>query len=126
MAERRRVLLVDDSITVCTVVEKILRECGFEQIEIAQDGKAALDRLEKDAFEIILCDWEMTPMSGVEVLKEVRRNPEAKDTSFILMSARKEPQWIVAAKKAGADCMITKPFSAALLKTKIGQLGRRN
>jgi two-component system chemotaxis response regulator CheY len=126
MAERRRVLLVDDSTTVCTVVEKILRECGFEQIEVVQDGNAALDCMQKSAFEIILCDWEMAPISGVDVLNEVRRNPEAKKTSFILMSARKEPQWILAAKKAGADCMITKPFSAAMLKTKIDQLGKRN
>jgi two-component system chemotaxis response regulator CheY len=125
MAERRRVLLIDDSTTVCTVVEKLLRECGFEQIEVAHDGPAAIECLEKDAFEIILCDWEMSPMSGVEVLQHLRRDPEARETSFILMSARKEPNWILAAKKAGADCMITKPFTAAMLKQKIGQLGRR-
>ena len=124
MTERRRVLLVDDSATVCTVVEKILRECGFEQIEVVQDGNAALECMQKSPFEIILCDWEMSPMSGVDVLKEVR-NSEAKDTSFILMSARKEPRWILAAKKAGADCMITKPFSASMLKDKINQLGKR-
>jgi two-component system, chemotaxis family, chemotaxis protein CheY len=126
MAEKRRVLLVDDSTTVCTVVEKILRECGFEQIEVVQDGNAALACMKNSEFEIILCDWEMTPMSGVDVLKEVRQDPEVKDTPFILMSAKKEPQWIVAAKKAGADCMITKPFSAATLKDKINQLGKRN
>lgn len=126
MAERRRVLLVDDSTTVCAVVEKLLRECGFEQIEVAHDGPAALECLQKDAFEIILCDWEMSPMSGVEVLQHLRRDPEARETSFILMSGRKELNWILAAKKAGADCMITKPFSAEMLKQKIGQLGKRN
>ena len=125
MAEKRRVLLVDDSTTVCSVVEKILRDCGFEQITVVHDGPTALDRLQKDTFEIVLCDWEMSPMSGVDVLTEVRRNAGSKDTSFILMSAKKELQWIMAAKKAGADSLITKPFNAETLKSKIAQLGKR-
>jgi len=126
MTDARRVLLVDDSTTTCAVVTKILRECGFENIEVVHDGQAALDSLRDSKFEIILCDWEMAPMSGVDVLNEIRRNTETKRPSFILMSARKEPEWILAAKKAGADCVITKPFNAGMLKTKISQLGRRH
>lgn len=125
MADTRRVLVVDDSTAVGSVVEKILRSCGFDQIEVLRDGKAALDRVKDSAFEIIICDWEMEPMSGVDVLTEVRRDPKSKNTPFILMSAKKEPRWIVAAKKAGADCMISKPFDAEMLKTKINQLNRR-
>lgn len=125
MAERRRVLLIDDSTTVCSVVEKILRSCGFDQVEIAHDGKTALESIQKAPFEIIICDWEMEPISGIDVLKEVRSQDATENTPFILMSAKKEPHWIMAAKKAGADCMITKPFDATMLKTKIGQLSRR-
>ena len=126
MTDARRVLLVDDSTTTCAVVAKILRECGFEHIEVVHDGQAALDCLRDSKFEIILCDWEMTPLSGVDVLNEIRRNTETKRPSFILMSAKKELEWILAAKKAGADSMITKPFNAKVLKAKINQLGWRN
>lgn len=126
MADRRRVLVVDNSSMAGGVVEKLFRNCGFEQVEVVHGGQAALDRLEQEAFEIIICDWEMTPMSGVDVLNVVRRHPEGKYASFILMSARKEPHWIMAAKKAGANCMITKPFDADTLKAKINQLSRKN
>ncbi len=124
MNDTRRVLVIDDSTTVCSVVEKILRSCGFEKIEVMQDGKAALSRMIESPFHIIICDWEMEPMSGVDILKEVRSNPITKSVSFILMSAKKEPHWIMAAKKAGADSMLTKPFDAHTLKSKIAQLTR--
>jgi two-component system, chemotaxis family, chemotaxis protein CheY len=125
MTDARRVLLVDDSTTTCVVVAKLLRECGFENIEVVHDGQAALGCMRDSKFEIILCDWEMAPMSGVDVLNEIRRNTETKRPSFILMSAKKELEWILAAKKAGADSMITKPFNAKVLKAKISQLGKR-
>jgi two-component system chemotaxis response regulator CheY len=126
MADIRRVLIVDDSATVCHLVQGLLRNCGFEQIDIVQDGKAALDCMQRSAFDIIICDWEMEPMSGIEVLKEVRRDPCTRATPFILMSAKKELSWVLEAKKAGADCLITKPFDAGILKMKIAQLGRQN
>jgi DNA-binding response OmpR family regulator len=65
----------------------------------------------------------MTPMSGVDLLNEIQRNTETKRPSVILMSARKEPEWILARKKAGRTALIKKPFSAGMLKTKIIQLG---
>ena len=124
MTDTRRVLVIDDSQTVCSVVEKLLRSCGFENVEVMQDGKAALARMLESPFHIIICDWEMEPMSGVDVLKEVRGNPVMKNVAFILMSAKKEPHWIMAAKKAGADSLLRKPFDAHTLKSKIAELGR--
>jgi len=123
MGDIRRVLVVDDSVTVCRMVEMLLRKCGFDQIEVAHDGKTALDLLEASPFEIIICDWEMEPMSGLEVLYQVRRRPETRAISFILMSAKKEPRWVFDATQAGADCLIAKPFDAATLRQKITQLG---
>ncbi len=126
MADTRRVLVIDDSIVAGRVVDALLRNCGFEQIEVVHDGKTALDRMQASVFDIVICDWEMDPISGIDVLQEVRRNPNTKHTHFILMSAKKDPRWILAAKKAGADCLIAKPFDADMLKTKIAQLGRRD
>jgi CheY-like chemotaxis protein len=107
------------------MVEMLLRKCGFEQIEVVQDGKTALDRLGASPFEIIICDWEMEPMNGLEVLYQVRRRQETRDIPFILMSAKKEPHWILEATQAGADCLIAKPFDAATLRAKIGQIGNK-
>jgi len=123
MAEKRRVLIVDDSTTVCSVIDKILRSCAFEEIEAVQNGQAALDRLKVAHFDIVICDWEMAPMSGIEVLNRVRHDDAIKHTHFILMSAKKDMEWILAAKKAGADGLITKPFTPDTLKQKITQLG---
>ena len=123
MRDIRRVLVVDDSTTVCRMVEMLLHKCGFEEIEIVQDGKTALDRLGASPFEIIICDWEMEPMNGLEVLNQVRRRQETRAIPFILMSAKRDPQWVLEAINAGANCMITKPFDAATLRAKIAQIG---
>jgi two-component system, chemotaxis family, chemotaxis protein CheY len=123
MGDIRRILLVDDSTTVCRMVEILLRQCGFEQIEVAHDGKTALDRLAASSFEIIICDWEMEPMTGLDVLHQVRRQQRTRDIPFILMSAKKDPQWILEATQAGADCLLAKPFTAAMLRAKIAQIG---
>ena len=125
MADARRVLVVDDSIVVCKLVEKILRSCGFEHIELAQDGELALECLEKTAFNFIICDWEMQPMSGIDLLNEIRWVPRFKRTRFILMSAKREPHWGSAAKKAGADAIIPKPFDPEMLMQKISQMSAR-
>jgi DNA-binding response OmpR family regulator len=71
-----------------------------------------------------LRDWEMEPINGLEVLRQVRGRQETKSVPFVLMSARKDPQWVSAAMEAGADCLIAKPFGAATLKAKIHQIGR--
>jgi two-component system chemotaxis response regulator CheY len=74
-------------------------------------------------FDIIICDWEMEPMSGPEVLHRVRRHPRTKAIPFILMSAKKEPRWVLEAMQAEANCLLAKPFDSAPLKAKIAQVG---
>jgi two-component system chemotaxis response regulator CheY len=124
MRDIRRVLVVDDSTTVCRMVEALLRKCGFDQIDVVHDGKTALDRLQASPFDIIICDWEMEPMNGLEVLYQVRRHQVTRAIAFILMSAKKEPSWVMQATQAGADCLIAKPFDAPTLREKIAQIGR--
>jgi CheY-like chemotaxis protein len=121
MKDIRRVLVIDDSTATCRVVEALLRQCGFENVETVQDGKTALDRVRVSAFDIIICDWEMEPMNGLDVLDRLRRHPKTRAIPFILMSAKKEPRWVVEALQAGADCLIAKPFDAVKLRAKIDE-----
>jgi two-component system chemotaxis response regulator CheY len=118
----RRVLVVDDSNTCCRMVEIVLRKCGFEQIESAQNAHAAFARLREQPFDIVISDWEMEPVSGIELLHQVRRHPDTRGVAFILMSAKKEPHWVLEATRAGVDCLIAKPFDAETLKQKIAQV----
>lgn len=123
MPDNRRILIVDDSMTVCRMVDSLLRKCGFDTIDIVNDGRTALERLRAAAYSLILCDWEMEPMNGLEVLYQVRRMQDTRDIPFILMSAKREPHWVVDAAQAGASCLLVKPFDAATLKAKISQIG---
>ncbi len=122
MPDPRRILVVDNSQTVCRMVDMLLRKCGFEQIDVVHDGRAALERLRAGPYDIILCDWEMEPMSGLKVLHHVRRDPSTRSTPFILMSAKREPHWVLQATQSGADCLLAKPFDAGTLKAKLGQI----
>jgi two-component system chemotaxis response regulator CheY len=120
--DARHVLVVDDSTAICRVVESLLRKAGFENIELVQDGYSALRAIQVRGFDIILCDWEMEPMSGLEVLYRLRRLPKGRSVPFILMSAKREPRWVLEATQAGADCLLAKPFDVATLKAKIAQV----
>jgi two-component system chemotaxis response regulator CheY len=120
--DSRRILVIDDSAATCRIVESVLRKAGFDNIEVEQDGRAAIRAIQMVGFDIVLCDWEMEPMSGLEVLYHIRRHPDSKATPFILMSAKREPRWVLEAKQAGADCLIAKPFDVATLKEKISQV----
>jgi two-component system chemotaxis response regulator CheY len=122
MRDPRRILVVDDSAAVCKMVDMLLRKCGFEQIDIVHDGPAALELLRSTPYELILCDWEMEPMNGLDVLYQLRRNQDTRAIPFILMSAKKEPHWVLQATQAGADCLLAKPFDVATLRAKIGQI----
>jgi len=122
MRDARRVLVVDDSATVCKMVDMLLRKCGFQEIDCVQDGPTALERLRANPYALILCDWEMEPMSGLQVLHQVRRSSETRAIPFILMSAKKEPHWVLQATQSGADSLLVKPFDAATLKAKISQV----
>ena len=122
MPDNRRVLVIDDSETVCRMVDMLLRKCGFEHIDVVHDGVAALERMSGTSFDLVLCDWEMEPMTGLDVLHQVRRSPMSRNTPFILMSAKKEPHWVLQATQSGADCLLVKPFDVGTLKAKISQV----
>jgi two-component system, chemotaxis family, chemotaxis protein CheY len=123
MRDRPDVLVVDDSLAACHAVAKLLRQCGVLNVEQVQTGAEALQRLAGAKFDAVICDYVMSPMSGLDVLAQVRGRAELREMPFILMSATKDPRWIAQASRLGADCMIAKPFDAATLQQKMRQLG---
>lgn len=116
---KKRVLIVDDYRTMLRIIGNLLRQLGFEHIEEATDGKEAIEFLKAGPIDLILSDWNMEPMSGLELLKEVRANEKTKHIPFIMITAESKAENVVAAKQAGVNNYIVKPFNALTLKQKL-------
>jgi two-component system chemotaxis response regulator CheY len=113
------VLVVDDSQTTVRVVRSLLARIGFKDIDDAPNGMAALTKMIEKPYGIVIADWNMEPMSGYELLKQVRRDPRLAATRYILMTAELNASHVIAAKKAGASNYILKPFTDEVLRSKI-------
>jgi len=113
------VLVVDDSQTTVRVVRSLLARIGFKDIDDAPNGMAALTKMIEKPYGIVIADWNMEPMSGYELLKQVRRDPQLAATRYILMTAELNASHVIAAKKAGASNYILKPFTDEVLRSKI-------
>jgi len=119
-----RILIVDDFRTMLRILGNHLRQIGFSRIDEATDGGMALQKLSRDSYGLIFSDWNMSPMSGLELLKQVRTNPETKTIPFIMVTAESTPENVIAARQAGASNYIVKPFTPEILKRKlVGVLG---
>ncbi len=113
------VLIVDDFLTMRRIVRKILRDLDFEDIIEAEDGLVALDVLKKTKVDLIVSDWNMPRMTGLELLKQVRSMDSIKDTPFLMVTAEAQKENIVEAVKARVSNYIVKPFTAATLEEKL-------
>ena len=113
------VLVVDDYNTMIRIIRNLLKQLGFEDIDDASDGSAALTKLREKKYGLVISDWNMEPMTGYELLKEVRSDPGLNKTPFIMVTAESKTENVIAAKKAGVNNYIVKPFNAQTLKTKI-------
>ena len=116
------VLIVDDFITMRRIVRKILRDLNFEDIIEAEDGSAALDVLKRTRVDLIVSDWNMPRMTGLELLKEVRSTDSIKDIPFLMVTAESQKENIVEAVKARVSNYIVKPFTAAVLEEKLAKI----
>jgi two-component system, chemotaxis family, chemotaxis protein CheY len=114
-----RILIVDDFKTMLKIIESLLRQLGFTNIDEATDGQQALTRIKENNYQLILSDWNMEPMSGFDLLKAVRADAAVKHIPFVLITAESKPQNIIAAKQAGVSNYIVKPFNANTLKEKL-------
>jgi len=114
------VLIVDDYKTMLRIIENLLKQLGFKNVQQATDGSAALKLLrDSPPFGLIISDWNMQPMTGLQLLKEVRADDKLKATPFIMITAESKTENVVAAKEAGVNNYIVKPFNAETLKQKI-------
>ena len=114
-----RILVVDDYQTMVRIIQKLLEQIGFKDISTASNGQEALEKINEQPFDLVVSDWNMEPMTGIELLKAVRSNPKHKDTPFIMVTAESKPENVLAAKDAGVSNYIVKPFNAETLQKKI-------
>ncbi|MBX9826552.1 MAG: response regulator [Xanthobacteraceae bacterium] len=113
------ILVVDDYNTMVRIIRNLLRQLGFTDVDDAADGSAALAKMNGKNYGLVISDWNMEPMTGYELLKQVRANPQTAGTPFIMITAESKTENVVAAKQAGANNYIIKPFNAETLKHKI-------
>lgn len=113
------ILIVDDYKTMLRIIKNLLKQIGFENVDEATDGQMALAKLGEKKYGLIISDWNMEPMSGFELLKQVRGNDATKATPFIMVTAESKTDNVVAAKQAGVNNYIVKPFNAETLKSKL-------
>ncbi|MGL4322678.1 MAG: response regulator [Beijerinckiaceae bacterium] len=113
------ILIVDDYQTMIRIIRNLLKQLGFEDVDDASDGATALEKMKQKQYGLVISDWNMEPMTGYELLRQVRSNFEMRDTPFIMVTAESKTENVIAAKKAGVNNYIVKPFNAATLKLKI-------
>ncbi|GAB4196874.1 MAG: response regulator [Thalassobaculales bacterium] len=113
------VLIVDDYKTMLRIIRNLLKQLGFNNVDEAVDGSTALQKLRTKNFGLVISDWNMEPMTGLQLLKEVRADARLKTLPFIMVTAESKTENVIAAKQAGVDNYIVKPFNAATLKHKM-------
>lgn len=117
-----KVLVVDDFATMRRIVKNILRELDFKDIVEAENGAAAVKILESQDIDLIVSDWNMPKMTGLELLKWVRANEKTKDLPFLMVTAEAQKENVVEAVKAKVNNYIVKPFTAAVLAEKLEKI----
>lgn len=113
------VLVVDDYKTMIRIVRGLLHQLGFTNVDDATDGPTALEMIRQKDYGLILSDWNMVPMTGYELLKAVRADPRTKAIPFLMVTAEAKTENVVAARQAGVNNYIIKPFNLAVLKQKL-------
>lgn len=113
------VLIVDDYKTMLRIIRNLLKQLGFNNVDEATDGAMALQMLRVGNYGLVISDWNMEPMTGLQLLREVRADPRLKPVPFIMVTAESKSENVIAAKEAGVSNYIVKPFNAETLKTKM-------
>ena len=116
------VLIVDDYKTMLRIIRNLLKQLGFNNVDEATDGSMALQKLRDKEYGLVISDWNMEPMTGIQLLREVRADAKLKALPFIMITAESKTENVIAAKEAGVNNYIVKPFNAATLKTKLSSV----
>jgi len=115
-------LVVDDFSTMRRIVRNLLKDLGFNNVEEAEDGQDALNKIRSNNFEFIITDWNMPNMDGLELLSEIRKDSQLSDLPVMMVTAEAKKENIIAAAQAGANGYIVKPFTAATLEEKLNKI----
>ena len=116
------ILIVDDYKTMLRIIKNLLKQLGFENVDEATDGGMAITKLKEKKYGLVISDWNMEPMTGYELLKQMRADEMLKATPFVMITAESKPENVIAAKEAGVNNYIVKPFNAETLKTKLSSV----
>lgn len=123
MADKNmRFLVVDDFSTMRRIVRNLLKDLGFNNVEEAEDGQDALNKLRASHFDFVISDWNMPNMDGLQLLTEVRNDAALSKTPVLMVTAEAKKENIIAAAQAGASGYVVKPFTAATLEEKLNKI----
>ncbi len=114
-----KILVVDDFATMRKIIRNLLKELGYTNVDEAEDGAQALEKLKGGGFDFVITDWNMPNMPGIELLKAIRQTDGIKDMPILMVTAEAEKDKVVAAVQAKVNNYVVKPFTAAVLKEKI-------
>ena len=113
------ILVVDDYQTMVRIIRNLLKQIGYENVDESYNGVEALEKIGKKRYGLIISDWNMQPMTGLDLLVKLRQGADMADIPFIMVTAESKTDNVIAARKAGVSSYIVKPFNAATLKSKI-------
>ena len=116
------ILVVDDYKTMLRILRNLLKQLGFENVDEAEDGGSALARMHERDYGLVISDWNMEPMTGLQLLREVRADNALNHMPFIMVTAESKVENVLSAKEAGVSNYIVKPFNAETLKSKIASV----
>ncbi len=120
--ENTKILVVDDFSTMRRIVRNLLKELGFANVQEAEDGIDALNKLRSDQFDFVVTDWNMPNMTGIELLRGIRADTNLKHLPVLMVTAEAKKENIIEAAQAGASGYIVKPFTAATLDEKLKKI----
>jgi two-component system, chemotaxis family, chemotaxis protein CheY len=120
------VLVIDDQQVMVELTRRVLSRIGFDQIDHARDGATALVMLHRRKYQLVISDLLMTPLNGLEILRTIRADDRLQRTRFLLMTGNVESRAVVAAKQAGADAYLLKPFTPEQLRAKLNEIFSRH
>jgi two-component system chemotaxis response regulator CheY len=117
-----KILVVDDFSTMRRIVRNLLKELGFSNIQEAEDGVDALRKLRAETFDFVVSDWNMPNMTGIELLREIRKDDALKHLPVLMVTAEAKRENIIEAAQAGASGYVVKPFTATTLDEKLQKI----
>jgi two-component system chemotaxis response regulator CheY len=120
-----KILVVDDMTTMRRIVKNILKQLGFSNTEEAENGQEALTKLRADTFGLVVSDWDMPVISGVEMLRAIRADEKLKHIPVLIVTAEAQKENLIEAIQAGVNDYVVKPFTAEMLEKKLNKIFKK-